>query len=162
MIHFFTGDSGKSAIMAAIAQAESALDLSVINDTPGTGDYSVGAWQINYYAGLYASRAAQFGTPCQLVRGGLGPQARAALAIQGGPGGYNNWTTYTSGAYLKYLHGGTPSPSPNTAGPSPWLPVFQSGLAGFYTGPIQSNGRAWRFYSQYLQGFIVPDPGRLV
>lgn len=161
MIYFFTKDPTKSQIMAAIAEAESSLDLSVINDTPSTGDYSVGAWQINYYAGLYASRTAAFGTPCQLVAGGLGLQARAALAIQGGGGGYNNWTTYTSGAYKQFLHGAqAPGPVPS-AGPSPWLPGFQDGLAAYYTGQIEPAGVAWRAHAQYLQRFIVPVPGRL-
>lgn len=162
MIHFFTGDNTKSAIMAAIAEAESGLDYTVINDTPATGDYSVGLWQINYYDGLYSSRAAQFGTPCQLARSGLGGQARAALAIQAQAGGYTPWTTYTSGAYRRYLHGGAPGSPPPSAGPSPWLPGFQEGLASYYTGEIEPAGKQWRADSQYLQRFIVPDPGRLV
>lgn len=162
MIYYFTHDGTKSDIMQAIAQAESSLDLSVVNDTPSTGDYSCGAWQINYYGSLYSSRTAQFGTPCQLIKGGLGPQARAALAIQGGGGGYDNWTTYTSGAYKQFLHGsGAPGTAPNV-GPSPWLPVFQTGLAGYYVNDIQPAGMAWRASSQYLQRYIVPVPERLV
>lgn len=105
MIYFFTHDANVGHIMAAIGSAESSLDLSVINDTPATGDYSVGVWQINYYGSLRASRTAEFGTPQQLIAGGLGLQARSALAIADGPGGYTNWSTYNSGAYAKYLHG---------------------------------------------------------
>ena len=158
MIYFFTHDAVKADIMQAIAQAESALDLSVINDTPSTGDYSVGAWQVNYYDGLYASRAAQFGTPCQLVRGGLGPQARAALAIQGGGGGYNNWTTYTHGVYRQFLHGAvTPGPVPDR-GPSPWLPVFQGGLSAYYTGVIEPAGKEWRQFSRRLPAAFWSRP----
>jgi hypothetical protein len=50
-------------IGAAIGEAESSLDLSVINDTPSTGDYSVGVWQINYAGSLWAGRVRAFGTP---------------------------------------------------------------------------------------------------
>lgn len=104
MIYFFTHDANEARIMAAIGSAESSLDLAVVNDTPSTGDYSVGVWQINYYDGLYGERARQFGTPCELVRGGLGTQARAALAIAS-QSGYTAWSTYNSGAYKKFLHG---------------------------------------------------------
>lgn len=162
MIYFFTRDATKSDIMQAIAQAESSLDLSVINDTPSTGDYSVGAWQINYYDGLYPGRTAQFGTPCQLVASGLGGQARAALAIQAAAGGYTPWTTYTSGAYRQFLHGGAqPGPVPS-AGPSPWAPVFQTGLGSLYVDYIEAYGKQWRADSEYLQRAIVPVPWSLV
>lgn len=161
MIYFFTHDATKSDIMQAIAQAESSLDLSVINDTPSTGDYSVGAWQINYYDGLYGPRTAAFGTPCQLVASGLGGQARAALSIQAAAGGYTPWTTYTSGDYRQYLHGGTTPHPPPSHGGSPWLPAFQDGLADYYVSVIQPAGKQWRANSQYLQRRIVPVPGRL-
>ena len=111
LIFNFTRRDDVSRIMAAIGSAESNLDWTVINDTPSTGDYSVGIWQINYYNGLYSARAAMFGTPQQLVAGGPGLQARAALAIAFGPGGYTNWTTYSDGAYAKFLHGFVPTPT---------------------------------------------------
>lgn len=107
----FTHRDDVSRILTAIGSAESNLDWTVINDTPATGDYSVGIFQINYYDGLYPGRAAQFGTPAQLIAGGPGIQARAALAIAFGPGGYTNWSTYNSGAYGKYLHGFVPTPT---------------------------------------------------
>jgi len=109
-------------IMAAVAEAEGSFDLAVINDTPSTGDYSVGTWQINYYDGLYSGREAAFGTPCQLIHGGLPAQAHAAAVIlnQQGP---SAWSTYTSGAYKQYLHGGgtTPGvqPGPGLYSPAP-------------------------------------------
>ena len=115
-IFFFTHDNNVAQIMAAIGSAESRLDWRVINDTPATGDYSVGIWQINYYASLYGPRTQQFGTPAQLVAGGLGLQARAALAIADGPGGYTNWSTYNDSAYRNYLHGFVTGPSPGGPG----------------------------------------------
>ena len=150
MIYFFTRDATKSDIMAAIGQAESGNDISVINDTPQTGDYSVGEWQINYYGSLDGPRTAAFGTPCALVRGGLGAQARAALAIQAARGGYEDWSTYNSGAYRKYLHGAVATSPPPSIGPSPWIAAFQDGLGSYYTGQIQPAGAAWRARSGRL------------
>lgn len=98
-------------VMAAIATAESGRDTTVVNDTPATGDYSVGAWQINYYGTLRAGRVAQFGRPGQLARSGITGQARAAYAIWQQQG-LDAWSTYTSGAYLQYLSGGTPPGTP--------------------------------------------------
>lgn len=88
-------------IFAAIAMAESGGDASVINNTPATEDYSVGLWQINYFGNLYAGRAAQFGTPQQLVLGRIAPQTKAAIEVWKEQG-YGAWSTYNSGAYLAF------------------------------------------------------------
>ena len=93
-----------AAILTAIGVAESSLDVTVINDTPSTGDYSVGIWQINYYGSDYAPRVAEFGTPEQLILGGLAAQARAALTIAN-QSGFTPWSTYNNGSYAQYLHG---------------------------------------------------------
>lgn len=111
-------------IAAAIGTAESSLDLSVINDTPSTGDYSVGVWQINYLGSLYASRSAEFGTPKQLIQGGLISQAKAMHTLWRQSGFYP-WSTYVSGAYKQYLKGGTaPGPTPGQVlPPTPAIPT---------------------------------------
>lgn len=96
-------------VFAAIAEAESSLDLTVINDTPATGDYSVGCYQVNYYGQLYADRASQFGNPQQLIDSGLYGQSRAAIAIANSQG-FSAWSTYDSGAYLQYMHGAPQQP----------------------------------------------------
>lgn len=100
----YTSDKHFSDVMAAIAGAESRYDLAVINDTPGTGDYSVGAWQINYYGSLYSGRVQLFGTPCHLISTGVAGQAEAALEIYNQQG-FGAWSTYTNGAYRSFLHG---------------------------------------------------------
>ena len=106
------GQSQNTArIMAAIGSAESSLDLSIINNTPATGDYSVGVWQINYYGSLYAERTRLFGSPCHLVNSGISGQTAAAIIILDGPRGFTNWSTYNSGAYLKYTHGFVNTPT---------------------------------------------------
>jgi len=102
-------------ILAAIAGAESSYDYRVINDTPATGDYSVGLWQVNYYGSLYAGRAAEFGTPQQLVAGGINRQVIAAIAIASGQG-FSAWSTYNNGAYRRYLPGGVQTPPPTGTG----------------------------------------------
>lgn len=116
-----TSDDAK--ILAAIAGPESGYDYRVINDTPQTGDYSVGLWQINYYDGDYASRAAEFGTPRQLIEGGPLAQARAASAVWHQQG-YDAWfNTYTSGDWKQYIGSGPiPHPTGPPGGPGRPLP----------------------------------------
>jgi len=100
-------DAASALIGAAIGTAESGRDLTVINDTPATGDYSVGIWQINYYGSLYSSRAASFGTPKQLIDGGIAAQSYACYVVWVDAGAsFTPWSTYNSGAYKQYLGGG--------------------------------------------------------
>jgi hypothetical protein len=98
-------------IMAAIAGAEASYDLTVVNDTPSTGDYSVGCWQINYYGSLYAGRVAAFGTPRHLAQSGVTGQAKAARTVYADQG-FGAWSTYTHGQYRDYLHGALPGGPP--------------------------------------------------
>jgi hypothetical protein len=116
-----TDDDAK--ILAAIAGPESGYDYSVINDTPATGDYSVGLWQINYLGALYAGRSAAYGTPRQLIEGGPARQARAAADVWHSQG-YDAWfNTYTSGDWKQYIgsgpipHGSQPPGGPGGAPP---------------------------------------------
>lgn len=97
-----------SNIAAAIAGAEASYDLSVINDTPATGDYSVGTWQINYYGSLYAGRVSEFGTPKHLAQSTVSTQASAMHQLWA-QSGFSPWSTYTSGAYRAYLNNTLPS-----------------------------------------------------
>lgn len=105
------GDPKLAPLMAAIAMAESGGHPFEINDTPSTGDYSVGLWQINYYNGLAQSRTAAFGTPEALRRDPLA-QARAAISLSKSQG-LSAWTTYTRGTYQQFLQGNVP---PDTTG----------------------------------------------
>lgn len=124
-----------AAVYAAIASAESGLDYRVINDTPSTGDYSVGMYQINYYGNLYGERAAKFGTPQQLIQGGLTRQSIAAMEI--GQGGFTPWSTYTSGAYIKYLNGYSPPSGAPPGGGVP--PTISQGSTGPYVSQLQTD-----------------------
>jgi hypothetical protein len=108
-------------ILAAIGGPESGYDYTVINDTPSTGDYSVGIWQINYLGSLYAERSREFGTPRELIAGGPMMQAHAASSIWHSQGWMAWATTYTSGAWRKYIGSG-PIPHPGGPGGGPTLP----------------------------------------
>jgi hypothetical protein len=124
-------DHGNAEILAAIAGPESGYDYSVINDTPATGDYSVGLWQINYYAGDYAPRAAEFGTPRQLIEGGPIKQAHAAYTVWRQQGWDAWFNTYTSGDWRQYIGSGpVPNPgNPSPGGPGKQPPVFNEPVA---------------------------------
>jgi hypothetical protein len=126
-------------IMAAIAGADGGYDLSVINDTPSTGDYSVGTWQINYYGSLYAGRVSEFGTPKQLIDGGLSKQASAAHQIWAQQG-YGAWGAYRNGNYRAFLNNNLPSApgAPHQA----QLPGHEiSPPTGDYSGTVNQAAR---------------------
>jgi hypothetical protein len=76
------GDPAKAPIAVGIVfGAENpAGNAGLVNDTPATGDYSVGLWQINYYGGLLTMRSAQFGSPEDFAAD-PSAQARAAIAM---------------------------------------------------------------------------------
>lgn len=80
---------------AAIAMAESGGNPDAVGDlaiTPPDG--SVGLWQINVAAHPQYTAAALHDPTTN---------ARAALAISNGGVSWSPWSTFTSGAYLKYL-----------------------------------------------------------
>lgn len=124
-----------AAVYAAIATAESRLDLTVINDTPADGDYSAGMYQINYFGQLYGPRTARFGTPAQLIAGGLTAQSRAAVEI--GAGGFTPWSTFTNGDYLPYLNGYSPPAGAPAGGGVP--PTLQEGSTGPFVVQLQND-----------------------
>jgi hypothetical protein len=74
------GSQAMAPVMAAIAIAESGGRSNALNNTPATGDYSVGLWQINYYGTLLPGRTAEFGTPASL-QGNANAQAKAAIKL---------------------------------------------------------------------------------
>ena len=87
----------------AIGLAESGGDPNVLNNTPATGDYSIGAWQINYFGNLYPERTAKYGPPEQL-RGNLTAQAKAAFDLSAGGTNYRPWQSdFNNGSYARNL-----------------------------------------------------------
>lgn len=133
------GNAIEANTLAAIGMAESGSDIRVVNDTPATGDLSVGAFQINYYASLYGPRTAEFGTPAALVASGAPGQARAALVILGQQG-FTAWSTYTSGAYRQFLNGaGGSPPQTGPGGTGAGQPTLAEGASGPAVSQLQSD-----------------------
>lgn len=97
------GDPTAAPTAAAIALAESTGNPQALNNTPATGDYSVGLWQINYFGSLGPPRTQQFGPPQKLTNPLA--NARAAVAISDNGQDFSPWSTYTGGAYLNFLGG---------------------------------------------------------
>lgn len=105
-----------ATILAAIAGPESGFDWRVINDTPETGDYSVGLFEINYYASLYPSRVAAYGTPRELIESGPAGQCRAAANLWHAAGGFSPWAAdIINNRWQRYVGSG---PVPTVPGPT--------------------------------------------
>lgn len=132
--------------MAAIAEAESSGRSDALNDNPGTGDYSVGPWQINYYGTLLQSRTQRYGPP-ELLRSNPLFDAKAAVDLAAGGKGLHNWSTWTHGDYLKYMPPGATNIKPSSSGgfnfsgglfnPGNW-PDAVAGLFGGKNNPVSN------------------------
>lgn len=81
-------------------------NAGLVNDSPDTGDYSVGLWQINYYGSLEGPQTARFGSSDALAAD-PNAQARAVIAMsQNG----TNWQPW--GPDFGYSGYGQPVSSP--------------------------------------------------
>lgn len=105
-----------AVILAGCAGNESGYDYHIINDTPATGDYSVGLFQINYYASLYPSRVAAYGTPRQLAASGVAGQCQAAADLFRQAGGFSPWQADITGNKWQKFVGSGPIPRVPGAG----------------------------------------------
>lgn len=96
------GFSGSALpIAVAIAMAESSGNPQAHNPRPP--DDSYGLWQINMYGSLGPARRAQFGLSSNSDLFDPATNAAAAFAISGGGASFTPWSTYTNGAYRRYL-----------------------------------------------------------
>jgi hypothetical protein len=117
-------------LMSAIAMAESGGNPRAHN--PVGLDDSYGLWQINMLGAMGPSRRAQFGITSNTQLYDPAVNARAAAKILSGQG-LAAWSTYTNGAYKKYI--------PSTAGSTNatqanWWDDFKKGFSdGFDMGP---------------------------
>lgn len=91
--------------MAAIALAESSGNSRSLNDNPHTGDLSYGLWQINMIGDMGPSRRRWFGISSNSALFDPLVNARAAVRLLRARGNFEDWSTYNSGAYEKYLDG---------------------------------------------------------
>lgn len=133
----FKGDA--LTIALAVAQAESSFKSDAINhNTNGSTDY--GLWQINSIHGYNSSQL--LGNPLY--------NAQAAYKISGSGTNWRPWTTYTTGAYLKYMPTGV-DPTNATS------PGVQSAKSNSYPKG-QCTWWADERYHQ-LTGYYVPWAG---
>lgn len=122
----FRGQALTTAV--AVAMAESSGNTGALNDNASTGDYSVGAWQVNYFGKLMQERTAKYGAP-QVLQANPQGQAAAAFDISGGGKDFSAWTTYTSGAYQQYM-GEAQQAASAVKGPAPVNPQNLTGAQG--------------------------------
>jgi Lysozyme like domain len=101
------GSDEEARTLAAISQAESAGNPGAHN-TKGK-DNSYGLWQINMLGGMGPERLRKYGLKSNEDLFDPATNARVALTMHRGAGGYRDWSTYTSGAYKKYVGGAGPS-----------------------------------------------------
>ncbi|MFI7675636.1 transglycosylase SLT domain-containing protein [Actinophytocola sp. NPDC049390] len=88
-------------VAVAVAMAESGGDTRAHNPVPP--DDSYGLWQINMIGSLGPARRDQFDLDSDRELFDPEENARAAWAISGHGDSFRPWTTYTSGAYKKFL-----------------------------------------------------------
>ena len=88
-------------VAVAVAMAESGGNPKAHNPVPP--DDSYGLWQINMLGGLGPERRGQFDLDSNRELFGPKENAQAAWEISGKGDSFGPWTTYTSGAYKKYL-----------------------------------------------------------
>ena len=88
-------------VAVAVAMAESSGDPRAHNPVPP--DNSYGLWQINMIGSLGPARRDEFDLDNNRELFNPAENAKAAWAISGHGDSFGPWTTYTSGAYKKYL-----------------------------------------------------------
>lgn len=129
--------SAAARIAAAIALAESSGNPGAHNPVPP--DDSYGLWQINMLGRLGPERRAAFGLSANSQLLDPAVNARAMYAVSGGCRSWQPWTTYTHGAYRKFLESGsvvaaTPAPGGGAA------PVVNADPAGGEIGASSPAG----------------------
>lgn len=88
-------------VAVAVAMAESGGDTKAHNAVPP--DDSYGLWQVNMIGSLGPARRDEFHLDSNRELFDPEENAKAAWAISGHGDSFRPWTTYTSGAYKKYL-----------------------------------------------------------
>ncbi len=107
------GNPAKAPMAAAIAHAESGATPTAVchNCVPGVVEHSIGLWQIN----IAPNANPQFSS-WNLFNPVT--NAKAAIKLSGNGTNWGDWTTYTNGAYKKFLTSGV-APSTSVPGAVP-------------------------------------------
>jgi murein DD-endopeptidase MepM/ murein hydrolase activator NlpD len=121
------GFSGQALnIIVAIAQAESSLNTQA-QHTNGDGSMDRGIVQINSRYHPEVSAACAFDPACAF---------QAAYKISSRGTNFSPWATFTSGAYLRFLSGGSGGTAPSSGGGKPWYSYpITHGYITSYQGP---------------------------
>lgn len=97
------GFQGEDLIrMTAVAMAESGGDLRALNNNPGTGDLSYGAWQVNMRGAMGPDRRRQFGLDSNEALFDLNTNARVAKGIFDSQG-INAWGAFRNGSFQQWM-----------------------------------------------------------
>lgn len=97
------GFQGEDLIrMTAVAMAESGGDLRALNNNPGTGDLSYGAWQVNMRGKMGPDRRRQFGLDSNEALFDLNTNARVAKGIFDSQG-VNAWGAFRDGSFQQWM-----------------------------------------------------------
>ena len=131
-------NANDSAIMAAIAMAESSGRSNAHNDNPRTGDNSYGLWQINMLGGMGPARRKQFGIDSNEDLFDPATNANAAKAVFGSQG-FGAWSVYRSGAYKQFLPAAQAAAAAGAASGTPYrvgdtIPESATRAPGSYSG----------------------------
>lgn len=106
-VQMYAQSAGLSAdrarIAAAVAMAESSGNTQAHNPVPP--DNSYGLWQINMLGSLGPDRRRKLGISSNEALFDPAVNARAMAMISSGGSNFGPWSTYTNGAYKKYLNG---------------------------------------------------------
>lgn len=86
------GNPLAAPVMAGIAMWESSGSPSAYNNTPSTGDLSVGLWQENFYGSLI-KREQEFNTTPTTLRGDAARQAQIAIIQSNNGASLSPWTS---------------------------------------------------------------------
>jgi hypothetical protein len=151
------GSPGWAPLMAGIAIAESGGNIVALNNTPATGDYSVGLWQINYYNGLLASRTNAYGSPAAL-QNDVNLQAKAAISLFANGAGIRNWQG--DATYKAWAAAGSPS-QPSAATVQSWIGGSGGGGGGSATAPNASSSAVGGVGATDLSQCVLQAPGFL-
>lgn len=152
----FSGEALAKAV--AVALAESGGNPRAHNAVPP--DNSYGLWQINMLGSMGPARRKQFGLSSNSQLFDPVTNAKAAYAISSQGKNFRPWTTYTSGAYLRYLSrarkaAGNPSSAPGgVAGATPagFIPGLDEVTTFF---DILTDSGTWIRVGMFVAGGIL-------
>lgn len=151
----------RAQVAAAVAMAESGGNPNAHNSKPP--DDSYGLWQINMIGSLGPSRRKAYGLSADSDLYNPQTNAKVMAKVSSSGGNFSAWSTYTDGAYVKYMTG---QPSATSASNANFLTslipgygdakaVAQGAEALVKAGAWVSNSENWIRIGYVIGGSIV-------